>query len=43
MQRALELIQKHLDEIATPAELGRLLAQDPAVRPSPRPRASTPF
>jgi ferric-dicitrate binding protein FerR (iron transport regulator) len=34
MQRALELIQKHLDEIATPAEraeLGRLLAQDPAV------------
>jgi ferric-dicitrate binding protein FerR (iron transport regulator) len=33
MRRALELIQKHLDEIATPAEmaeLGRLL-QDPAV------------
>jgi len=34
MQRALELIQKHLDEIATPAELaelGRLLAENPAV------------
>jgi len=34
MQRALELIQKHLDEVATPAELaelGRLVAADSAV------------